>query len=172
MRRSPFGTAAALWSQRAADRSRGFVHGGGNDLLAGTYSSTLAIANGIPNDGNTGAQMGGWFRKEDKQRSEDLQGPEFRDRRFRRHQSSGSLALCRSCWRTETSNTALEKGTIDAVEWIGPADDEKARFPRKSRNIITTPLGGRAVRIATLWSTWRNGMRCPKASGSPACGCT
>ncbi len=37
-------------------------------------------------------------------------------------------ASCRSRSRAVTSTPALEKGTIDAAEWVGPYDDEKLGF--------------------------------------------
>ena len=42
---------------------------------------------------------------------------------------------------------ALEKGTIDAAEWVGPYDDEKLGF-NKVASSTTTPAGGRAARAA------------------------
>ena len=76
--------------------------------------------------GNTGAQMGGWFRKEIKSVA-DLKGLKFRTGGF-----SGVIwekigGVAQSIPGGEIY-TALEKGTIDAAEWVGPYDDEKLGF--------------------------------------------
>ena len=42
--------------------------------------------------------------------------------------------------------TALEKGTIDAVEWVGPYDDYKLGFYKVRPTITTIPAGGKAAR--------------------------
>jgi len=76
--------------------------------------------------GNTGAQMGGWFRKEIKSLA-DMKGLKFRIGGF------GGKVLERL--GTVPQNIpggeiyqALEKGTIDAAEWVGPYDDQKLGF--------------------------------------------
>ena len=76
--------------------------------------------------GNTGAQMGGWFRKEIKSVA-DIKGLKFRTGGF-----SGVIwekigGVAQSIPGGEIY-TALEKGTIDAAEWVGPYDDEKLGF--------------------------------------------
>ena len=76
--------------------------------------------------GNTGAQMGGWFRKEIKSH-EGPQGPEVPHRRLRRQGASSAWAgAAEPAGRRNL--TALEKGTIDAAEWVGPYDDQKLGF--------------------------------------------
>ena len=73
--------------------------------------------------GNTGAQMGGWFRKEIKSVA-DLKGLKFRMGGF------GGKVLERIGVVPQNIPAgdiypALEKGTIDSAEWIGPYDDLK-----------------------------------------------
>jgi TRAP-type mannitol/chloroaromatic compound transport system substrate-binding protein len=73
--------------------------------------------------GNTGAQMGGWFRKEITS-MEDVKGLKMR-----------IPGLGGKLWQSVGAvpqqipggdiYPALEKGTIDAAEWVGPYDDEK-----------------------------------------------
>src|SRR5262245_11692838 len=48
---------------------------------------------------------------------------------------------------------ALEKGTIDAAEWVGPCDDEKLGFVKVAKYYYY-PVGGRAApnRICSLTS--------------------
>ncbi|HEU0201292.1 MAG TPA: TRAP transporter substrate-binding protein [Burkholderiaceae bacterium] len=73
--------------------------------------------------GNTGTQMGGWFRKEVKS-LDDVKGLKFRIGGF------GGVVLQRIGVVPQNIPggdiyTSLEKGTIDAAEFIGPYDDEK-----------------------------------------------
>ncbi|RAI59878.1 TRAP transporter substrate-binding protein [Roseicella frigidaeris] len=72
---------------------------------------------------STGAQMGGWFRKEIRS-PEDLKGLKFRIGGLAGHvfQRLGSVPQQIAAGDIYPS---LERGTIDAAEWIGPHDDEK-----------------------------------------------
>ena len=76
--------------------------------------------------GNTGAQMGGWYRKEIKSLA-DVKGLKMRIGGF------GGKILERVGGVPQNIPGAdiypsLEKGTIDAAEWVGPYDDEKLGF--------------------------------------------
>ncbi|OYU45378.1 MAG: ABC transporter substrate-binding protein [Burkholderiales bacterium PBB4] len=76
--------------------------------------------------GNTGAQMGGWYRKEIKT-VKDLQGLKFRTGGFPGKVMERMGVIPQNIPGGEIY-TALEKGTIDAAEWIGPYDDQKLGF--------------------------------------------
>ena len=76
--------------------------------------------------GNTGVQMGGWYRKEIKSLS-DMKGLKMRIGGFAGRIIERMGAVSQSIPGGEVYQ-ALEKGTIDAVEWIGPYDDEKLGF--------------------------------------------
>jgi TRAP-type mannitol/chloroaromatic compound transport system substrate-binding protein len=76
--------------------------------------------------GNTGAQMGGWFRKEIKSVA-DLKGLKFRIGGFGGKVLAPLGAIPQNIPGGEIYQ-ALEKGTIDAAEWIGPYDDQKLGF--------------------------------------------
>lgn len=76
--------------------------------------------------GNTGAQMGGWWRKEIKSLT-DLKGQKFRIGGFGGVIVGRIGAVPQNIPGGEIY-AALEKGTIDAAEWIGPYDDEKLGF--------------------------------------------
>ncbi|TDQ44047.1 TRAP transporter substrate-binding protein [Tepidicella xavieri] len=78
--------------------------------------------------GNSGAQMGGWYRKEIKSPA-DLQGLKFRVGGFAGKVMSKLGAVPQMIPGGEIYQ-ALERGTIDAVEWVGPYDDEKLGFQR------------------------------------------
>ncbi len=102
--------------------------GGGIDLMNELYRRFNV--HGLPL-GATGAQMGGWFRRE-VNTAADLQGLKMR---------IGGLAgqvLQRLGGVPQQLGAAdlypsLERGTIDAVEWLGPYDDEKLGFFRVAR---------------------------------------
>jgi len=82
--------------------------------------------------GNTGAQMGGWYRKEIKSVA-DMKGLKMRIGGF------GGLVLERLGSVPQNIPggevyAALEKGTIDAAEWVGPYDDLKLGFNKVAPN--------------------------------------
>ncbi len=76
--------------------------------------------------GNTGAQMGGWFRKEINT-VDDLNGLKFRIAGLA-GQVLAKLGVVPQQIPGADIYPALEKGTIDAAEWVGPYDDEKLGF--------------------------------------------
>src|SRR5512147_238626 len=76
--------------------------------------------------GNTGAQMGGWFKKEIKT-VEDLKGLKMRIGGWA-GKTLGKLGVVAQQIAGGDIYPALEKGTIDAAEWVGPYDDEKLGF--------------------------------------------
>jgi TRAP-type mannitol/chloroaromatic compound transport system substrate-binding protein len=76
--------------------------------------------------GNTGAQMGGWFRKEIKT-VEDLKGLKMRIGGWA-GKTLEKLGVVPQQLAGGDIYPALEKGTIDAAEWVGPYDDEKLGF--------------------------------------------
>ncbi len=76
--------------------------------------------------GNTGAQMGGWYRKEIKT-VEDLKGLKMRIGGFA-GQVLTKLGVVPQQIAGGEIYQALERGTIDAAEWVGPYDDEKLGF--------------------------------------------
>jgi TRAP-type mannitol/chloroaromatic compound transport system substrate-binding protein len=82
--------------------------------------------------GNTGAQMGGWFRKEIKS-VKDLKGLKFRVGGFAGRVIERLGGVPQNIPGGEIY-TALEKGTIDAAEWVGPYDDLKLGFYKVAKN--------------------------------------
>jgi TRAP-type mannitol/chloroaromatic compound transport system substrate-binding protein len=108
------------------------THGGGMALLRNFFKD-YNIYN-IP-AGNTGAQMGGWYRKEVKT-VDDLKGLKFRVG------GSGGAVLTKLGVVPQTIAggdiyPSLEKGTIDAAEWVGPYDDEKLGFYKVAKYYYT-----------------------------------
>ena len=117
-----FGTALPFGlNQRMMDAW--MFHGGGLDLLNAFYKKFNVYA--FP-AGNTGAQMGGWFRKEIKT-VDDMKGLKMRIGGF-----SGRIMAKLGVVPQQLAGgdiyPALEKGTLDACEWVGPYDDEKLGF--------------------------------------------
>jgi TRAP-type mannitol/chloroaromatic compound transport system substrate-binding protein len=98
-------------------------HGGGIDLF-NEFLGTQSIV-GLP-CGNTGVQMGGWYRKEINTVA-DLQGLKYRIGGF-----AGTIMAKLGVIPQQLPGgeiyQALEKGTIDAAEWTTPFDDEKLGF--------------------------------------------
>nr|MDA3946661.1 TRAP transporter substrate-binding protein [Helicobacteraceae bacterium] len=95
-----------------------FYYGGGMELMQEVYGKYGMLS--FPG-GNTGNQMGGWFRKEMKT-VEDFKGLKMRIPGF-----AGEVL---SKLGTSVVNiapgelyTALDRGTIDALEWVGPSLD-------------------------------------------------
>jgi TRAP-type mannitol/chloroaromatic compound transport system substrate-binding protein len=95
-----------------------------NELLKGYNAIGFAA-------GNTGAQMGGFFRKEVKEVN-DLKGLKFRVGGF-----AGTILARLGAVPQQLAAgdiyPALEKGTIDAAEWVGPYDDEKLGFVKVAK---------------------------------------
>lgn len=104
-------------------------HDGGNDLLNAFFKKFNLY--GIPS-GNTTCQMGGWFRKEIKTVN-DLKGLKFRVGGF-----AGKVLTKLGVVPQQIAGgdiyPALEKGTLDACEWVGPYDDEKLGFYKVAKN--------------------------------------
>ncbi|MCA3181094.1 MAG: TRAP transporter substrate-binding protein [Burkholderiaceae bacterium] len=81
--------------------------------------------------GNTGAQMGGWFRKEITS-LEDVKGLKMRIPGLGGRLWAAMGAVPQQIPGGEIY-AALEKGTIDATEWVGPYDDEKLGFNKVAK---------------------------------------
>ena len=81
--------------------------------------------------GNTGTQMGGWFRKEIKTIA-DLSGLKFRIGGIA-GQVLQKVGVVPQQLAGGDIYPALEKGTIDGAEWVGPYDDEKLGFAKVAK---------------------------------------
>jgi TRAP-type mannitol/chloroaromatic compound transport system substrate-binding protein len=100
-----------------------YWHGGGREVLDNFFKGYNVVS--MP-AGNTGTQMGGWFRKEIKT-AEDAKGLKFRIAGLGGTVWSKLGAVPQQLAGGDIY-PALEKGTIDAAEWVGPYDDEKLGF--------------------------------------------
>lgn len=100
-----------------------FYDGNGMELMRNFYAQFNII--NFPM-GNTGTQMGGWYRKELKSLA-DVQGLKFRVGGFGGRVAERIGMVPQNIPGGEIY-PALERGTIDAVEWVGPYDDLKFGF--------------------------------------------
>ncbi len=102
--------------------------GGGLELMQSVYADFNIIQ--FPG-GNTGTQMGGWFKRE-IHTSGDLRGLKMRI------PGLGGAVMDRLGVTVQVLAggdiyPALERGAIDATEWVGPYDDEKLGFHKAAR---------------------------------------
>ena len=102
---------------------------GGGEQLGNEFYKKFGVI-GMP-CGNTGTQMGGWFRKEIKTVA-DLNGLKMRIGGIAGQvlQKVGVVPQQLACGDIYPS---LEKGTIDAAEWVGPYDDQKLGFQKVAK---------------------------------------
>jgi TRAP-type mannitol/chloroaromatic compound transport system substrate-binding protein len=107
----------------------GWMYDGGGLALMRDFYKEYGIIN-FP-CGNTGAQMAGWFRREIRSVN-DLKGLKFRSGGFGGVVWQAIGAVAQSIPGGEIY-TALEKGTIDGAEFVGPYDDEKLGFQKVAK---------------------------------------
>ena len=117
--------AAVPFALNARGMNAWHYHGGGIDLFNEFLGKQGLV--GFPG-GNTGVQMGGWFRKQINT-VEDMKGLKMRIGGF-----AGKVVEKLGVVPQQIAGgdiyPALEKGTIDAAEWVGPYDDEKLGFAK------------------------------------------
>jgi TRAP-type mannitol/chloroaromatic compound transport system substrate-binding protein len=106
--------------------------------------------------GNTGCQMGGWYRKEINT-VEDLKGLKMRIGGLA-GQVLAKLGVITQQLAGGDIYPALEKGTIDAAEWVGPYDDEKLGFHKVAKYYYYPGWweGGPQVSIYVNIEQWNN----------------
>ena len=81
--------------------------------------------------GNTGTQMGGWFRREIRT-LKDMQGLRFRIPGLAGEMLS-RIGVLPQVIAPADIYSSLERGTIDATEFVGPYDDEKLGFAKVTK---------------------------------------
>jgi len=108
------------------------LFGDGRKLMDEVYDSFSVVA--LP-AGQTGGQMFGWFRKELKT-PDDFKGLKMRTAGF-----GGKVMAKLGAVPQQIAGgdiyPALERGTIDACEWVGPYDDEKLGFNKVAKYYYT-----------------------------------
>src|SRR6185295_4257200 len=108
------------------------MFGNGRKLMDEVYDSFGIVA--LPS-GQTGGQMFGWFRKELKT-PKDFEGLKMRTAGFGGKVMSKLGAVPQQIAGGDIY-PALERGTIDACEWVGPYDDEKLGFNKVAKYYYT-----------------------------------
>lgn len=102
--------------------------GGGRELMATVFADFGLVA--FP-AGNTGTQMGGWFKREISSLA-DLAGLTMRIPGMG-GQVMSDLGATVQLLAGGDIYPALERGAIDATEWVGPYDDEKLGFHKVAK---------------------------------------
>ena len=120
--------ASVPFGLNARQQNSWWYQGGGMELGNEFFKKHSVI--GFP-CGNTGTQMGGWFRKEIKTVA-DLSGLKFRIGGIA-GQVLQKVGVVPQQIAGGDIYPALEKGTIDAAEWVGPYDDEKLGFAKVAK---------------------------------------
>jgi TRAP-type mannitol/chloroaromatic compound transport system substrate-binding protein len=119
--------------------------GGGKEVMEPLFTEygVKAILSG-----NTGTQMGGWFRKPIRSLA-DMKGL-----RFRIGGLGGRVIAKIGVVPTMVAGAdiypSLEKGTIDACEWVGPYDDEKLGFQKVAKYYYSPGWWEGGPRLMTL----------------------
>jgi len=121
-------SCAIPFGLNARQQNAWMYHGGGLELMREFFKEYNIIQ--FP-AGNTGCQMGGWFRKPINKVA-DLKGLKMRIG------GTGGLPLTKLGVVPQQIAggdiyPALEKGTVDAAEWVGPYDDEKLGFAKVAK---------------------------------------
>ena len=113
----------------ARQQNAWLYYGGGLQLMHDLFKQ-----HGVVNfpGGNTGVQMAGWYRREIKNLA-DLKGLKMRIPGIGGEIMS-RLGVVPQTLAGPDIYPALEKGTLDAVEWVGPYDDEKLGFYKVAKH--------------------------------------
>ncbi|MHB1198002.1 MAG: TRAP transporter substrate-binding protein [Polaromonas sp.] len=118
-----FGTAVPF-GLTARQMDSWMEYGNGRKLMDAFYANYNIKSRSA---GNTGTQMGGWYRKEINTVA-DLKGLKFRMGGGLFGEAMLKLGVVPQNMAAGDVYQALEKGTLDAVEFVGPYDDEKLGF--------------------------------------------
>jgi TRAP-type mannitol/chloroaromatic compound transport system substrate-binding protein len=158
---------AIPWGLNPRMENAWMYHGGGMDLMNEFFAKHNMY--GMPS-GNTGTQMGGWYRKEMKTVA-DLQGLKMRIGGLA-GQVLAKLGLVPQQLPGGDIYPALEKGTIDAAEWVGPYDDEKLGFVKVAKYYYYPGWweGGAQPHLLVNLQKWNELPKAYKSLLTAACG--
>jgi len=112
----------------ARQQTAWLLEGGGMELIREVYAE-FGVINFVA--GNTGVQMGGWFKREVNSAAE-LQGLRIRIPGLG-GEVMNRLGATVQVLAGGDIYMALERGAIDATEWVGPYDDEKLGFHKVAK---------------------------------------
>ncbi|HEX8662571.1 MAG TPA: TRAP transporter substrate-binding protein [Beijerinckiaceae bacterium] len=158
---------AIPWGLNPRQENAWMYHGGGMDLMNEFFAKHNLY--GMP-AGNTGTQMGGWFRKEIKGVA-DLQGLKMRIGGLA-GQVLTKLGLVPQQLPGGDIYPALERGTVDAAEWVGPYDDEKLGFNKVAPYYYYPGFweGGAQITAFVNLAKWNELPKAYKSLLTAACG--
>jgi TRAP-type mannitol/chloroaromatic compound transport system substrate-binding protein len=141
-------------------------HGGGLGLLRELFKPIGVMP--IP-CGNVGVQMAGFYRKEINS-PDDLKGLKFRIGGLG-GMILQKLGVVPQQIPPSDIYPALERGTIDAAEWIGPYDDEKLGLHKVARYYYTPGWweGSAQVTLLVNQSAWNELSPTYRAALEVAC---
>ncbi|MCE1162919.1 MAG: TRAP transporter substrate-binding protein, partial [Thiomonas sp.] len=122
---------AVPFGMNSRQMSAWMYQGNGLKLMREFYANYNIISFPM---GNTGAQMGGWFRKPIKSLA-DMKGLKMRIGGFA-GKVMERIGVVPQNIPGGDIYPSLEKGTIDAAEWIGPYDDLKLGFYKVAKNYL------------------------------------
>jgi len=124
---------AVPFGMTAPELHNWYYHMGGHDLhreIGEEFGLVSFLA------GNTGAQAGGWFRKEIAS-ADDFKGLKFRMPGLG-GKALGKLGASVQAIPGSEVYQALASGALDGTEWIGPWADEKAGFQEITKTFYTS----------------------------------
>jgi TRAP-type mannitol/chloroaromatic compound transport system substrate-binding protein len=158
---------AIPWGLNPRQENAWMYHGGGMELMNEFFAKHNLY--GMPG-GNTGTQMGGWFRKELKTVA-DLQGLKMRVGGLA-GQVLSKLGLVPQQIPGGDIYPALERGTVDAAEWVGPYDDEKLGFNKVAPFYYYPGFweGGAQITVFFNLQKWNELPKAYKSLLTAACG--
>ena len=145
--------ASVPFGLNARQQNSWLYQGGGNEL-GNEFFKKFGVY-GYP-CGNTGTQMGGWFRKEIKTVA-DLSGLKMRIGGIA-GQVLQKVGVVPQQLAGGDIYPSLEKGTIDSAEWVGPYDDEKLGFQKVAKYYYYPGFweGGPTVHAFTNLDKWNS----------------
>ncbi|MGD9189878.1 MAG: TRAP transporter substrate-binding protein [Desulfobacteraceae bacterium] len=111
------------FGMNATEQLAWFYHGGGMELMQETFDTFGVLS--YPG-GHSGVQMGGWFKKEINS-LDDLKGLKMRIPGLA-GEVFAKLGVTVTNIPPGELYTSLDRGNIDALEWVGPAMDIKMGF--------------------------------------------
>ena len=144
-----------------------WYYGGGAEAMAPLFKEYNCV---IFPAGNTGTQMAGWYRKEIKSLA-DVKGLKFRIGGLA-GMALAKIGVVPQQLAGPDIYPALEKGTIDATEWVGPADDEKLGFNKIAQYYYYPSFweGGPMLAFLVNDKKWNELPKPYKAALEAACG--
>jgi TRAP-type mannitol/chloroaromatic compound transport system substrate-binding protein len=163
-----YGTALCF-GMNARQQSAWWHHGGGRELMAPLYKD-YGVLSFLA--GNTNCQMGGWWRKEIKTVA-DMKGVKMRIGGMA-GLIMAKLGVVPTQLGAPDIYPSLEKGTIDAAEWVGPYDDEKLGFNKVAKFYYYPGFweGGPMVHAYVNEKKWAELPKQYQAAFEAACGDT